>query len=180
MLPAPASNLAEIVTNTSKSLWITIYKTTEKQFADYIERAKEQGFSKDENENSLGYSSYNEQGYKLKIHRSKRDQSITLFLDTPEPTGKLIWPSNPLAQLLPVPSSTEGVVTMDETNSLHLEVAQTSLPDLNKYVDACIQHGFDQDFSRSEKWYSASNSDAYKLEVSYSGYQRMSIYLTAP
>ena len=180
LLPAPVSNLAEIITNTNDDLWVEIYKTSEKQYASYVEAAKEYGFSLEGKEDSLAYTAYNAQGYKLRIAHSKRNQSMSLNVDAPEQMGELVWPSNPLAQLIPVPSSTTGLVSRNETDILHIKVALTSPDSFNKYVDSCILQGFNQDFSRSENRYTASNSDAYKLEVSYSGFQKMSIFVSSP
>ena len=63
-LPQPPAKKGQIHTNTADELWVDIEKTSDKQYADYVQACQTVGFTVDAESNSSSFSAYNAEGYK--------------------------------------------------------------------------------------------------------------------
>ena len=66
-IPTPESLLGEIVYNSDEDFAVYIYKITANQFAEYVKKCKENGFTVDVEEGGYYYSAYNGIEYKFSL-----------------------------------------------------------------------------------------------------------------
>lgn len=81
--------------------------------------------------------------------------------------GEFAWPNSEIASLLPKPKSTIGEFSWERSDGFWLEVGETSFEDYEEYVTACMDNGFNVDYTREETWFRGVNSDGYELSVDY-------------
>ena len=79
-LPQPPADRGEVRTNSFDELSVNIKNLSDKQYADYVNACKEDGFTVDAEFNSSTYSAYNSEGYKLALshYGGKSDLRIQL------------------------------------------------------------------------------------------------------
>lgn len=95
--------------------------------------------------------------------------------------NRLNWPDSELASKLPKPESEYGKIIWDRATSLNVEVAKISDDQFENYVSQCKSNGFTRDYSKTEKDFSAYDSELYYLSLSYNDNKKvMSIVLNAP
>ena len=93
----------------------------------------------------------------------------------------ITWPSGELASQLPQPENLYGEIEYETASSLDILIAKESKEDYIKYVDTCMQNGFDVDYSKNTEYFRADNEEGYSLDVSYDAeYREMKISITAP
>lgn len=180
MLPEPESERAEIHTNADNELWIDIYKTTEKQYSDYIKACKEQGFSIDSEKNSLFYAAYNQEGFKIDLTYYSGKEEMSIRLEPPMEMSEIQWPTSEIAKLLPSPKSKIGQISWEKSNGFVIYIGNTPISDYNEYVQVCSNAGFNVDYKKGEDYYEAYNETGYRLRLDYKGYNIMFVRIDAP
>ena len=77
------------------------------------------------------------------------------------------WPTSEVAKRVPQPKDmTKGKISIDTANSFAVELAKVDKADFNEYIDSCKQAGFTEDYSASDGFYSAKDTDGYNLYMS--------------
>lgn len=181
MLPQLKSVKGKIYSNTTDDLTLYIYKTSEKDYEDYVSSCINMGFDVEAEQSSsafIGYKAFNNKGYKLEI--SWYDKELKIELEAPIKAEKIEWPARGLAQMLPIPKSSEGKISYDRTDSFYATICNITPDEFKQYIDVCAKCGFDVDYDRSDKYYSASNIDGYKLRLNYKGFNTITIDVDAP
>lgn len=179
-LPVPPNKMMNLIVNSRDYLYLEVQDVSTRQHLAYVEALKELGYSVEARESSLSYNAYDQAGYHVALLSPYEQSAMSISLTAPEQFGELRWPTGKLAAMLPVPAGSQGKLLRDETDSLYVKVAGTTLEDLSAYVDACILEGFDQDYRRGETFYRAHNAAGYRLEVEYAGFQVMTVSLNKP
>lgn len=95
---------------------------------------------------------------------------------------EITWPTSAIAQLLPVPEDlSNGVISSDRENYLSVYLGKLSKDDYQSYVEQCKEKGFTVDYSSSDDYYFANNSEGYRLSVDYDADRRMmDVSVSAP
>lgn len=87
---------------------------------------------------------------------------------------EITWPTSVIAQLLPVPEDlSNGVISSDREDYLSVYLGKLSKDDYQSYVEQCKEKGFTVDYSSSDDYYFANNSEGYRLSVDYDADRRM-------
>lgn len=87
---------------------------------------------------------------------------------------EITWPTSAIAQLLPVPEDlSNGVISSDREDYLSVYLGKLSKDDYQSYVEQCKEKGFTVDYSSSDDYYFANNSEGYRLSVDYDVDRRM-------
>lgn len=87
---------------------------------------------------------------------------------------EITWPTSAIAQLLPVPEDlSNGVISSDREDYLSVYLGKLSKDDYQSYVEQCKEKGFTVDYSSSDDYYFANNSEGYRLSVDYDANRRM-------
>lgn len=87
---------------------------------------------------------------------------------------EITWPTSAIAQLLPVPEDlSNGVISSDREDYLSVYLGKLSKDDYQSYVEQCKEKGFTVDYSSSDVYYFANNSEGYRLSVDYDVDRRM-------
>ena len=92
--------------------------------------------------------------------------------------GEITWPQSGPAKLLPVPTSTTGKITFDDEDDFTAELSNMTIDDFNAYVEQCKNMGFTEDYYKTDTTFSAENADGWELNISYEGYNVISIDLS--
>lgn len=180
VLPEPPKDRGKIHTNSSENLWIDINRISEKQYAAYTEACQENGFVIDEDSQSSHYSAYNENGNKLNLNYNENDKIMSIELSAPMEFSKISWPNSVAGKLLPVPKSLMGKFNYEQEDGFSVYISNTTIDDFNNYVSECSNKGFNVDYDKSDKYYSAENADGWDVTVKYEGFNIMSICIDAP
>ena len=82
------------------------------------------------------------------------------------------WPDSKLAQMLPEPESTVGLIKYDRADLLEVYIGSTSSEQYEKYVSSCKEKGFTENYDSGTDYnncpyYRAENSDGYSLSLEY-------------
>lgn len=95
---------------------------------------------------------------------------------------EITWPTSAIAQLLPVPEDlSNGVISSDREDYLSVYLGKLSKDDYQSYVEQCKEKGFTVDYSSSDYYYFANNSEGYRVSVDYDTDRRMmDITISAP
>ena len=178
MLPEPPADRGEIHTNSAEDLWLDIDDISDKQYADYVEACKAEGFTVEPESSSSSFSAYNAEGYKLSL--SHYSEELSINLDKPMELSDIKWPVSSAGKQLPVPKSTTGKFSYEYDDNFFVYIGNTTKSDYEEYIGACSEKGFDVDYDRSEKYYSADNSEGWHIRLCYEGNNIMSIDIDSP
>ena len=82
------------------------------------------------------------------------------------------WPDSKLAQMLPEPESTVGLIKYDRADLLEVYIGSTTSEQYEKYVSSCKEKGFTENYDSGTDYnncpyYRAENSDGYSLSLEY-------------
>lgn len=87
--------------------------------------------------------------------------------DSKQETTAFTWPTNELAQAIPVADISSGEVDIDSDTLLVINWYKASLDDYNDYINQCKEAGYTVDPIEFDEYYSAKNEAGYKLGVDY-------------
>lgn len=178
MLPEPPADRGEIHTNSAEELWIDIDDISDKQYNDYVEACKADGFTVEPESSSSSFSAFNAEGYKLSL--SHYSEELSINLDKPMELSAIKWPISAAGKQLPVPESSIGKFSYEYDDDFFVYIGETSKTDYDEYVEACSEKGFDVDYDKGEKYYSADNDEGWHIRLCYEGNNIMSIDIDAP
>lgn len=71
---------------------------------------------------------------------------------------------------MPVPESLVGEVSRETSDYYSVYLVDMNHDDFVKYVNECMDAGFDVDYSKYDNSYSADNKDGASLRVEYEGF----------
>ena len=180
VVPEPRVKVGEIISNSENYMLVYIYKTNQDRYDKYVDACKEKGYTIDADTSECSYYAFNKTGYKVSLDFYENDSKMSISVDAPKEYGTLDWPDNGLAKLIPAPKSNVGNIEQDDEKGFKAYVAETSIDEFKTYVKLCAGKGFTIDANDTEKYYSAKNSDGYKLSVEYQGNNVISIALYEP
>ena len=101
-------------------------------------------------------------------------------IEVTEALEKLQWPRNPLAELIPIPTSEYGKVQYSNDDELQIWVDQVSKDDFDAYISACVEKGFTNIKKESNYEFEATNHDGYQLRLYHSNTDGMRITVKQP
>ena len=183
-IPEPEKTVGEITSNRSDLAIITISKITKKEYKDYVQKCIDEGFNIDlEYENwDTVYGAFDEEGYSIRISYLEYNEEMSITLEIPEQASmkEIEWPTNGLAAIVPVPKSNLGNISWNNSTSFIVHLGNMTISDYNEYVKECESKGFVNDYSKSDKSYSATNSNGYKIHLMYLGANVIEISIKAP
>ena len=82
------------------------------------------------------------------------------------------WPDSKLAQMLPTPESTVGIIETDRADWFEVYIGNTTSEQYESYVSSCKENGFTENYDSGTDYYKrpyyhAENSEGYRLELEY-------------
>lgn len=177
-LPEPGYNRGDILLNDDEELYVTLKKVDDADFKTYIEKCKEKGYTVDAEKDSYTYSAYNKDGYKLKL--SKYSDDMRIELNCPMEFSTIQWPNSTAGKMLPAPKSLRGKFDYENEDGFSVYIGNTTIDDYNAYVNSCMESGFNVEYNRNDKIFSADNSAGYHVSLTYEGNNIIRIVLSAP
>lgn len=180
VVPKPHNQFGEIINNSESYLSVYIYKTNKTKFDAYVSSCKEKGFTIDAEESERSFCAYDSSGYELSLYFDESDNKMSISVNVPEKYEKIEWSNSDMAKLIPIPKSNVGKIERDDATGFSVYVGETSIEDYREYVKLCSDKGFTFDESKSEKTFSAKNSEGYKLIVEYINNNRIHITIEEP
>lgn len=155
-------------------------RITKSDYDSYVAECKEWGFTIDPEESADNYRAYNAKGYQVNVSFSNYSKEMNIYLYAPKADGDLIWPTVGLATKIPNPNKTKGNISTDSSSNFSVYVGEMSKDEYNAYIDKCVAAGFDVDYDKYEKSYSAKNAQGFSLRVEYKGFNTVYISVKAP
>ena len=180
VLPKPYNTYGIISYNSKASLILTLCDADDKMFNNYRDECINMGYTIDSEESYMSYSAYNEDGYSVRLVFSDSNKEINVYLDAPKEMDEFEWPTNGLGAKLPIPKSTLGDISWDNSETFIVEVGSMTIDDYKDYVKLCEDIGFTVEHSRDDEYYSAKNENGYKLTLRYLGFNRIEVSIKAP
>ncbi len=184
MLPKPQSDHGEIEINAADKFRMMVGGVKENDYNNYVEECIEKGFSlkvsRTDYEYYLMYNAYNESGAELTIRFLPHLDEIEITMEGYGEFYEFIWSGRGLAALLPEPVSKLGIINSETEDSFRITVAETSITEFDKYVDACIEAGFTEHQFRIEDSFSAENVNEVSIIVNYNVSNVMEILAYTP
>ncbi len=175
-LPAPDYLVGKVYSDSQDYLNVTLYRTDAADFRAYAAACENMGFTLEKQKSDWDFRAFNDEGYELSIWHNDKEMDVTL--QAPPELYPLVWPTSALGQMLPAAESTLGQVVYESEDYMELYVGDTTPEAYSRYVTACIDAGFDIDYSRGDDYFYADHADGYDLSVSYEGFGVMRIYLS--
>lgn len=179
-LPKPESPYGELISNSESYLVLYVNKANEEQFNQYIEECKEKGYTIDAEATDSLFCAYNETGYKLSINYFDYNNEMHISLEEGKALTEFSWSNSNMAQMLPLPESNIGEIQQDDEHGFVAYVGETSIDVFNTYIQACESKGFTVDADKTDKRFSAKNTEKYELTVEYQGNNIIYISLDEP
>lgn len=155
-------------------------RITKSDYDSYVAECKEWGYTIDPEENGDNYQAYNTKGYQVNVSFSNYSKEMSIYLYTPKADGDLTWPTVGLATKIPNPNKTKGNISTDSSSSFSAYVGEMNKNEYEAYIDKCVAAGFDVDYDKYEKSYSAKNAQGFSLRVEYEGFNTVYIAVKAP
>lgn len=175
ILPEPPKERGIVHNNTSDKLWVDINNISDKQYADYVEDCKEWGFTIDEDAQSMYFNAYNDNGNKLNLSYNESEKSMKIDVSAPMEFSEISWPKSVAGKMLPVPKSLMGNYSYEQEDGFSVYISNTTINDFNEYISDCFDYGFNLNYDKSEKYYSADNAEGWHVAVKYEGFNIMNI-----
>ncbi|MGN0491994.1 DUF6591 domain-containing protein [Ruminococcus sp.] len=179
-LPKPQSDKYELLDNTDEYLSVDVYEISKTEFLDYVKSCKEAGFTVETEVSDTSFFAYNQEGYKLNIDYNASEEKMHISVEAPVEMSNIQWSDFNVNKIIPTPKSKTGIIEQDDEDGLKAYIGKTSISDYNEYVNECIKSGFNVDSDKSEKSFSAKNSEDYSLKIEYKGNSVVYIDLYVP
>ena len=180
MLPEPKSKTGKVYTNTESDFWIEIAKTSETEYKKYVDDCKDQGFIIDSDSSSIGFSAYNEDGYKLSLTYYESHEEMSIRLESPMKMSEIQWPKSEMGALLPTPKSNIGQISWETSYGFVIYIGETTKEEYNAHVEECWERGFTFDYHKGDVSFRADNESGYHVSLSYEGNNIMKIKIDEP
>lgn len=168
-LPEPEATLGEIISNSDTSLSIYVHKTSEEDYKEYLSNCETLGYVVEKDKSEHNFSAYNNEGYKLSLWYNESDEILHIGLDAPLEMGDLVWPKSKIGSLLPTPASKTGKIEWEADYGFVINVGNTTKADYDKYVNSCIDKGFNVDYNKGDDYFQADNAEGYHISLRYDG-----------
>ena len=179
-LPTPPSEKISVVISSDTLFSSDVYKVNASEYSNYVLACQEAGFAQDAEKDAYDYKAFLEDGTSLELGYYEYANQMNIRISAPLALEEMVWPSSPLADLLPRPDYRTGLLSGETTDSLRLYVGETSRSKYAQYVQSCLESGFNIDYSRDSTYYYGNNKDGFRLTVAYYGFNIMEIHLFAP
>ncbi len=178
MIPEPDDLTSAVISSNSDSRLRLEYSGVQTtQYNAYVKKCKEAGYTIDISGYENHYVAYNESGYKLDIYLFTSNKEMEISLDAPIQMYNLSWPNTSFVSLLPEPESHYGSIVSSSEDYFNVYIGETTREAFMNYTNACINAGFNVEYSQGDDYFSGKNADGYKVYVSYEGFNTMKITL---
>ena len=176
-IPIPEVETGEVNSDYDTFFGIHIYNVSTEAFDEYVTACKNAGYTVVVEETDTRYLAYNQDNTRyLEVKYGwSSDDSMYITVEAPEDWEEIYWPKSKIANTLPVPSKLYGKISTDESDSLDIYIANVSQVEFDAYIDACIESGYDVDYSRYEDSFSAEDANGNELDIYYESFNVMNI-----
>lgn len=179
-LPKPDKGKIDRVHEFSDSLSITVKGIDSADYELYVRKCIEAGFTEEASKSSTSYEAFNADGYSLDLDLYSSSKELHIRLSDPIKLSSLRWPAGEAGKLIPKPASSSGKTQWEYDRKFYLYVGDTDIDQFQQYIDACIDAGFNIDYSRGDTYFTAKNALGYKLSLRYAGFHVMSVNIDEP
>lgn len=165
----PKSKYGIIYEDSEDRLSIDLRKTSKEEYKEYISSCENAGYTIESEKGDSRYNAYNSEGYELSLDYTEKKKEMSIVLKAPIEMGQISWPKSEVTKGLPKPPSNEGKIVKDSTDGFSAYIGGMPYNDYCEYVQQCINSGFNINYEKYEKTYTASNTNDLKLNLNYEG-----------
>lgn len=175
IIPKPSSKYGEVERNLSGEVNATIYKVDSEVFTSYVRKLQKEGFSIDEEVTGSSFEAYNDKGYKVRVSHYDSSNEMHLYLEVPIKLSDVDTSNVKYIDLVPSISSDKVNIINHSDKYFDIYVGDYNLEKYSNYVNECINLGYDVDYDKSEKYFSAFNTSGDKVIIKYVGFNIMKV-----
>lgn len=179
MLPKPVSSVGDVGNNFAERLVVYVKETSVSDYQNYRSQCETKGFTVDGYETGGQFFVYNADGYLLTLSHDANMKRMTIILDKPLEMVEFGWPESGFAANLPATPSNQGYISWNNEDTFSVKIGNMSADNYANYVDTCMNAGYNVDYKKSDRKYTASNEIGDDLTLEYKGNNIVSIYLKA-
>lgn len=180
MIPELPKDRGEININSSETLDLDLKNVSAKEYSAYTTLCENKGYNVEIESDYDSFEGYNENGYNINLYYSERKSELSITLKAPMKLSEIDWPNSVATSKLPKPKSMVGKFSYEYDDSFFVYIGETTKAEYAKYVSACMEMGFNIDYSKGDDYYFAHNSDGWNIHISYVGNNVMSIDIDPP
>ena len=177
-LPTPQKGKLRNGSNLANGFSGSIKNVNEEYYEEYKKACIEMGYTVESDTGDKRYDAFNAEGYDLSLYYSNKEIHITFT--APQELKEIQWPKSGIGAKLPATVSNLAKVTSDSSNCFRILVGNMPMEEFDKYVAACEQKGFTVDYFKKEGYFSAKDSDGFRLSIDYRGCNRVDIMIQTP
>lgn len=175
IVPKPSSKYGEVEKKLSGEVNATIYKVDSKIYTSYVKELQKGGFSIDEEVTGNWFEAYNDKGYKVRVSYYDNSNEMRLYLEIPIKLSNEDISNVKYIDLVPSINSDKVNIINQSDKYFDIYVGDYNLKKYSNYVNECINLGYDVDYDKSEKYFSAFDTSGNKVIIKYVGFDIIKI-----
>lgn len=143
MLPEPISKYGYVTRSTPTVFECELDEVQAESYKGFLAEVKARGFTIVDDNIRGHYEAFNKDGYFLSLFFYETGGHLYITLSAPLKLTELSWPPTELANNIPKPPSTKGLVEKLSSNSFLITIGDVDEEDFHNYMMSLIAHGYD-------------------------------------
>ncbi|MCR5186198.1 MAG: hypothetical protein K6D97_03685 [Clostridia bacterium] len=178
-LPEFPKKKGSVTVDNEEHLSLKLKNISKDTYYDYASEVKKD-YSVDSDSSSNTLTAFNNENFRVHLYYYESSKELSINVDAPKKLNDIAWPNTELVNSIPVPKSLKGEVSTEQSDGYAVFVGNTSKSDYDAYVNECMEKGYNINYHKGEKSFSANNEKGYKLTLEYRGGNTMYLYVNIP
>ena len=177
-LPVRPTEIKEYITSSSSSLEINLNNLDKQNYDKILEKVK-QKYPLDNKDFGIMYEAYDSNGTKITLKPTfypVKFDTVKIEIKKLLYKGAIKWPTSGIASTIPRPTSTRGIISIDQDEFFLAYMQDMTKEDLKNYFEQCKQYGYNLNItSLDQTFYESKNQNGDILSLQYDGGNVVSI-----
>ena len=177
-LPVRPTEIKEYINSSSSSLEINLNNLDKQNYDKILEKVK-QKYPLDNKDFGIMYEAYDSNGTKITlkpIFDTVKFDTVKIEIKKLLYNGAIKWPTSGIASTIPRPTSTRGIISINNDEFFLVYIQDMTKEDLKNYFEQCKQYGYNLNItSLDQTFYESKNQNGDILSLQYDGGNVVSI-----
>ena len=178
-LPVRPTEIKEYINDSSSSLEINLNNLDKQNYDKILEKVK-QKYPLDNKDFGISYyEGYDSNGTKIilkPIFDTVKFDTVKIEIKKLLYKGAIKWPTSGIASTIPRPTSTRGIISINQDEFFLAYIQDMTKEDLKNYFEQCKQYGYNLNItSLDQTFYESKNQNGDILSLQYDGGNVVSI-----
>lgn len=177
-LPVRPTEIKEYINSSSSSLEINLNNLDKQNYDKILEKVK-QKYPLDNKDFGIMYEAYDSNGTKITlkpIFDTVKFDTVKIEIKKLLYKGAIKWPTSGIASTIPRPTSTRGIISINQDEFFLAYIQDMTKEDLKNYFEQCKQYGYNLNItSLDQTFYESKNQNGDILSLQYDGGNVVSI-----